>query len=113
MDKDKIKKVEDRVRIVLEEKPHTRDDDMKLYAWIISKFYGQYLGTMPAKELIDAMYHSKIPHMTSILRCRQLLQQHNESLRGERYNERQKKSKEFKNDVVDWTPGQSCLFEKF
>ena len=110
MDKDKIKKVEDRVRIILEEKPHTRDDDMKLYAWIISKFYGQYLGTMPAKELIDAMYHSKIPHMTSILRCRQKLQELNKSLRGKKYEERQLRSQKVKEAMINWDDNQGNLF---
>ena len=110
MDKDKIKKVEDRVRIILEEKPHTRDDDMKLYAWIISKFYGQYLGTMPAKELIDAMYHSKIPHMTSILRCRQKLQELNKSLRGKKYEERQLRSQKVKEAMINWDDNQANLF---
>ena len=101
MDKDKIKKVEDRVRIILEEKPHTRDDDMKLYAWIISKFYGQYLGTMPAKELIDAMYHSKIPHMTSVLRCRQKLQEMHPSLRGELWYKRHKMKEQVKLELQE------------
>ena len=110
MDKDKIKKVEDRVRIILEEKPHTRDDDMKLYAWIISKCYGQYLGTMPAKELIDAMYHSKIPHMTSILRCRQKLQELKKSLRGKKYEERQLRSQKVKEAMINWDDNQANLF---
>ena len=110
MDKDKIKKVEDRVRLVLEEYPYTRDDDMKLYACIISKFYGQYIEHMPAKELLQSMYHTKIPHLTSVLRCRQKLQQENKSLRGKKYEERQLKSQKVKEAMINWDDNQANLF---
>ena len=110
MDKDKIKKVEHRVKEVLEENPYTRDDDMKLYAWIITKFYGPYIDSMPAKELINSMYHTKIPHLTSVLRCRQKLQQENKSLRGKKYEERQLKSQKVKEAMINWDDNQANLF---
>ena len=110
MDKDKIKKVEDRVKDMLESHPPTRDDDMKLYASIISRFYGHYLAEMTAKELLTSIYHSKVPHFTSILRRRQLLQQKNPELRGEKYEERQIKGEKVKEDIKTWDNEQSKLF---
>ena len=102
MDKDKIKKVEYRVKEVLLEKAETRDDDMKLYAYLISKFYGPYIETMPAKELLTAMYNSKIPHLTSVLRCRQKLQELNRNLRGRKYEERQLRAEKVKEAMITW-----------
>ena len=110
MDKKKIKKVEDRVRQMLTENPHTRDDDMKLYASILYKFYGQYIEEMTAKELLSSIYHSKVPHLTSILRSRQLLQKNEAVLRGEKYEERQLKGEKMKEDLRTWDDNQANLF---
>ena len=110
MDKDKIKKVEHRVQEVLEEYIHTRDDDMKLYSILISKFYGPYIKSMTAVDLLKSMYESKIPHMTSVLRCRQKLQELNKDLRGKKYEQRQLKSQKVKEAMMNWDEDQANLF---
>ena len=110
MDKDKIKKVEHRVKEVLEENPYTRDDDMKLYAILITKFYGPYIESMPAVDLLRSMYKSKIPHISSVLRCRQKLQELNKDLRGKKYEQRQLRAQKVKEAMVNWDDDQANLF---
>ena len=86
---------------------------MKLYALVLRRFYiPNIIQEMSALDLLNSIWKSKVPHFTSILRCRQLLQQHNEELRGDQYSERQKKSKEIKSEIINWKPGQSDLFTK-
>ena len=108
-----MKRVEERVIQALKDTPETRDDDMKLYALVIRRFYNpSIIGSMSALELLNNMWKTKMPHLSSILRMRQKLQQHDASLRGVRYEERQKKSKTFKEEVINWEPTQSELFGK-
>ena len=77
-----MKSVEDRVIQVLKDTPITRDDDMKLYSLVLRRFYiPNIIQEMSALDLLNSIWKSKVPHFTSILRCRQLLQQHNEKLR--------------------------------
>ena len=108
-----MKSIEERVTKILKEVPSTRDDDMKLYALVLRRFYiPNIIQEMSALDLLNSIWKSKVPHFTSILRCRQLLQQHNEELRGDQYSERQKKSKEIKSEIINWKPGQADLFTK-
>ena len=107
-----MKRVEERVIQALKDTPETRDDDMKLYALVIRRFYNpSIIGSMSALELLNNMWKTKIPHLSSILRMRQKLQQHDASLRGNRYLERQEKSKKFKEDILNWNNKQSDLFK--
>ena len=62
------------------------------------------------KELINSMYHTKIPHMTSVLRCRQKLQQENKELRGKKYEERHLRAKQVKEAMINWDDNQANLF---
>ena len=105
-----MKKVEEQVKKILEEVPETRDDDMKLYALILRRVYGSYIDTMPALELLNAIWRSRVPHLTSVLRCRQLLQQHNAELRGTKYLERQNRSTTVKEELRNWDNNQSEIF---
>ena len=110
MSRIKPKSVEEWVTKVLRNYPETRDDDMKLYAKVIHVFYSGYTKHMTANELLRKMYETKVPHLTSILRCRQLLQQHNKELRGDKYEERHAKAAEVKEDIINWNNDQSELF---
>ena len=105
-----MKKVEERVKQILVEIPETRDNDMKLYSLVLRRVYGPHIETMSALELLNAMWKSKIPHLTSVLRCRQLLQQHNKALRGEKYHERQNRSIDVKEEIKNWDNKQSEMF---
>ena len=105
-----MKKVEERVKQILVEIPETRDDDMKLYSLVLRRVYGPYIETMSALELLNAMWKSKIPHLTSVLRCRQLLQQRDKALRGKKYQERQDRSSIIKEEIKNWDNKQSEMF---
>ena len=105
-----MKKVEERVKQILVDIPETRDNDMKLYSLVLRRVYGPHIETMSALELLNAMWKSKLPHLTSVLRCRQLLQQHNAELRGEKYHERQNRSNIVKEEIRNWNNNQSEMF---
>ncbi len=102
-----IKGVEGRVRHVLTQFPETRDDDMKLFAMIIYDFYSMSRNLLESKtgfELMGKIYHSKIPHFTSVLRCRQKLQEKDSTLRGKKYESRLKHAETVKKQIQDFTP---------
>ena len=101
----KIRNVEKKVRKVLEGFPPSRDDDMILFALIIRDKIG--LEECQAKsgwELLGDIYNSRVPHFTSVLRCRQKLQEKNPELRGDKYNKRHNKYQmDVRNEINDWS----------
>ena len=98
-----IKTVEDKVRKVLLAHPASRDDDMILYSCILTNVYGKkLLEEMSGWEMLNRIYHSKVPHLTSVLRCRQQLQKMDPMLRGPKYKERHQRAEIVKEEIKTW-----------
>ncbi len=110
-----IKHVQARVRNILEKYEQTRDDDMKLFAYMILdtlNFNKNYIDSLSAEEIIFKIHNGKIPHFTSILRCRQKLQEEVPELRGKLYTKRKKHAEKVKEEIKNFEPGtnQKSLF---
>tara|TARA_Y100000593_G_C4304836_1_gene335206 strand:+ start:519 stop:872 length:354 start_codon:yes stop_codon:yes gene_type:complete len=113
-----IKGVEGRVRNILTEYPLTRDDDMKLYAMMIVDMYNfnkPFIQSQSADDLIKKIYNGNTPHFTSVLRCRQKLQETCPELRGKKYIERKKHAEKVKEELKRFEPdtGQGSMFEEY
>ena len=100
----KIKNVENKVRDILESVPEARDDDMVLFACIISNKIGKRrCEEMNGWGMLTMISRTKVPHFTSVLRCRQKLQEKNKDLRGKKYETRTKQYKEdVRVEMRDW-----------
>ena len=110
-----VKHVQARVRNILEKYEQTRDDAMKLFAYMIldtMNFNKNYISSLTAEEIIFKIYNNKVPHFTSILRCRQKLQEEVPELRGKLYEKRKKHSEVVKQEIKDFKPetNQKSLF---
>lgn len=100
-----IRSTESIVREVLLDFPPTRDCDMKLTALVWSKYYKSpvVLENMDSREFLKKIYDNKLPHVVSIVRSRQKLQQLNPDLRGDKYKDRQERlQKDVKKDMINW-----------
>ncbi len=87
MIKEKLKK---KVRTILEKQPSTRDNDNLLIAMIWSSETKETF----TDEFLKKLAYGELTSSESIRRTRQKLQEENENLRGDLYNERQRKGKE-------------------
>ena len=87
MIKEKLKK---KIRTILEKQPSTRDNDNLLIAMIWSSETKETF----TDEFLKQLAYGELTSSESIRRTRQKLQEENENLRGELYNERQRKGKE-------------------
>ena len=100
-----IRSTEEIVREVLIDFPSTRDCDMKLVAIVWHKFYKNehVIDNMTARDLLKKIHNNKLPHVVSIVRSRQKIQQLNTDCRGNKYNERHDKiQKEVKQEIKTW-----------
>lgn len=74
------------VRTLLERVPVTRDNDMKLLAYVWAEAIGyERIKNITCSELFDMMGDGKIPSPETIRRARQRLQQSTPNLRGKNY----------------------------
>lgn len=82
------------VEAVLKAHPETRDDDMKLYVWIISEICPEVMKQPFAKVL---WYHNNhgLPSYESVTRARRKLQEKNPELRGKKYEKRMMNQDEY------------------
>lgn len=83
------------VKNIMTKYPDTRDDDMRLYAIVVH----QKTKLKPDVTFYEAMYnHARynIPSYESVTRARRKVQEQEESLRGEKYNKRQKLKEEYR-----------------
>ena len=87
MIKEKLKK---KIRTILEKQPSTRDNDNLLIAMIWASETKETF----TDEFLKQLAYGELTSSESIRRARQKLQEENENLRGELYNERQRKGKE-------------------
>lgn len=98
-----ITNIKDKVQELLEKYEHLRDNDNKL----IANIYYQVACLRANDEIYSAMDFLKdfsiglFPSPESIRRCRQKIQEDNETLRGKSYKERKKKSIEMRNKIKD------------
>ena len=86
-----FEKIKPRVRGLLTDYPHLRDNDRKLIAtyWKFeAKRMGIKLSTISGMELLKVISDGNLTLSGSILRVRQKLQEDNPSLRGDSYTER-------------------------
>ena len=110
-----IKGVEKRVKNILKRFELAKDDDMKLFALLILdnlNFNKSYINSLTADDIIKKIYNSDIPHFTSVLRCRQKLQEKCPGLRGKLYERRIKRAEVIKEEIINFEPetDQSNLF---
>ena len=100
----KIKNVKKKVTEVLERHPQSRDNDMSLLAIVWNDELGgkDITGTMSAFELLCLLSKKEISNPVSLWRCRQKVQEENESLRGDKWQARQEHSKNVVEEIRSW-----------
>ena len=102
----KVKKHEKEITYFLTNKPHLRDNDLKLLAtiwWNEVKDKRLDTNSMSAQELLQMLADGKLSNPSSIRRCRAKLQEVNPQLRGQRYKNRQKdQTTEVKDELRNW-----------
>ena len=92
---EKIKSVKARVKRLLENKPHLRDDDDKLIPNVWHAQIGAAkIKNMSAFDLLTLLSEGQLINPESIRRVRAKLQEDNEYLRGENYIDRNKSGDE-------------------
>lgn len=82
--------IQQMVEEILRQYPGTRDDDREL----IQTLYGKYYGIDFFTPFGAVLKNKKLPSFESIRRCRQRLQEHDESLRGSKRSEDARISKQ-------------------
>lgn len=104
MDKIKIRKVEDKVKEVLKESYEARDNDMLLIARIWATEINIYnLNNMIVYDFFRLMSAYDLSHATSIIRCRQKIQELYPQYRGDKYKKRHKKMEpEVRKEIKTW-----------
>lgn len=80
----RIKKLEEKVRTMLERYPLTRDDDRLLTLAVWVEFYN----LDPYTPIRAVMRNEKLPSQESIGRARRKIQEVDETLRGTKYKEK-------------------------
>jgi hypothetical protein len=94
--------VKQRVKSILENEKESRDCDRLLISQIwktdFESSYGQ-LELNDAKGILIALENGELTSPETIRRCRQRLQEENESLRGLKYKVRQKLGEEVRNTI--------------
>ncbi len=100
----KIKNVKKKVTEVLERHPQSRDNDMSLLAIVWNDELGgkDATDTMSAFELLCLLSRKEISNPVSLWRCRQKVQEENESWRGVKWKARQEHSKNVVEEVRSW-----------
>lgn len=99
-----IKRVKQRVLHQLHAKPSNRDNDRVLLANV---WYGELVSKginpqeLSAKGFLKLLAEDGLSNPVSLWRCRQLLQEQNEELRGKSYKGRKAKEPKVKAEVVD------------
>ena len=110
----KIKNVKKKVTQVLERHPQSRDNDMSLLAIVWNDELGgkDATDTMSAFELLCLLSRKEISNPVSLWRCRQKVQEENESLRGDKWKARQEHSKNVVEEIrsCDVPDNQGELF---
>jgi hypothetical protein len=97
-----VSEVKQRVRGILETSKFARDCDRQLIAFMWEqdiKDFGDNPKKISAEEMLVLLVDGELTSPESIRRCRQKLQEENESLRGVKYNDRQRKGEEVRKSI--------------
>lgn len=97
---DTLKRLEDKVRAVLEDIPRTRDDDRELTMAVWRIFYG----VNPWSPVAEVMANKTLPSQESIGRVRRMVQATEYHLRGSKAKE--KIRLEAQADYLDYAKGE-------
>lgn len=90
----------ERVKQILIAKPDTRDDDMKLYAYMVYST----VGLKPSVGFYEAVFHHSkynLPSYESVTRARRKVQENEPTLRGEKYLKRLERQEEYRQYYSD------------
>tara|TARA_Y100001973_G_C5129230_1_gene296814 strand:- start:502 stop:819 length:318 start_codon:yes stop_codon:yes gene_type:complete len=99
----RIKNLEGRVRSALNNYPPCRDNDAMLTSILWTEEVGpDKLKSMTAWEFLTLHSRNELINARSVRRCRQKLQEHNEDLRGEKWEARQRHSKKVEAEIKNW-----------
>lgn len=92
--KNNLKKYNEIVEKALREHPETRDDDNKLYVWVLRTVSPEVMNDPFGKTFYYAT-EKGLPYFETIRRTRQKIQHDNPSLRGKNYEKRQEKQNDY------------------
>jgi hypothetical protein len=92
-----IKDIKALITDLLTNYPHLRDNDSKLIANVYYKQLNDK--SITAKDFLKFMSNGDLVNPESVRRCRQLIQEKNQELRGEKYNKRFSESQEFRSKI--------------
>jgi hypothetical protein len=95
--KDNLKQL---VKEALKLNVYVRNSDHKLVAWI----WRQELKDQWGDDVINLLNMDRLTSWESIARCRRKIQEEHPELRGEAWNDRQKKSVEVAADMTNYEP---------
>lgn len=97
-----MKTIKEKVRALLQESPHLRDDDNKLIA---NFFYHQIgedaVATMSGFDVLAKLAEGKLASTESIRRVRQKLQEQEPGLRGKSYKSRKEDGHNTKKEIKE------------
>lgn len=96
----KHKKLKDAIFVGLRDNVYLRDSDHKLVAWI----WRDELKDMWGDDIINLLNMDKLTNWESIARCRRMLQEEHEELRGENWKKRQNKAVEVGMEISNYKP---------
>jgi len=92
-----IKDIKALITSLLTNYEHLRDNDSKLIANVYYKQLNDK--SITAKDFLLLMSDGLLVNPESVRRCRQLIQEKNPELRGEKYNKRFSESQEFRSKI--------------
>ena len=95
----KLFSVIDEVEKFLTKYPVLRDDDERLMANIWNAHIGN-LEDIDGKEVLHMLANHELPSYESISRCRRKIQEIYPHLRGEKWEQRHKRAKTIKKEIV-------------
>ena len=96
-----IKTIESLVTELLRKHPHLRDSDRKLVATVWWRKLGEMIEFLNGQDVLKMYADGDLPDADSITRCRRKLQEVNESLRGTKWESRQKRQRNVINELKE------------
>jgi hypothetical protein len=92
-------RLKDQVKELLNLYPITRDSDLRLIAMYYRKNCPEPVSYITADEFLNHLAHGEMASPDSITRARRKLQQHHPELRGQKWNERQERETEVRQEM--------------
>lgn len=91
-------RLKDRILLILQRVPETRDNDIKLYIVLLG-IYKVDPKEITALKLLSDINNGHLPQFESCRRARQKLQEDFPELRGKSYIQRQRKANEYRKNI--------------